>query len=136
MKRFPPQEDAPAESDAVDSESKSDCESPSDAVLIGVLRDQLQSKESQIQTLETQLDRKDEQILNLNERMREGNILMRELQDRLAIAAPVTPTKPADMVIDSHSQEGSETHNSSDNSDQKPSSIWHRKLNLFRRKRS
>ena len=41
---------------------------------------------------EEQLDRKDEQISNLNERMHESNVLMKELQERLAIAAPVALT--------------------------------------------
>lgn len=67
-----------------------------------VLQEQLKSKDEQLRTLEKQLDRKDEQIANLNERMRESNVLMRELQQRLAIAAPqpvasetfVEPKKP------------------------------------------
>lgn len=58
--------------------------------ILEVLRDQLQSKDRQIQTLETQLDRKDEQIKGLNERMHESNVLMGELQRRLVIAAPVS----------------------------------------------
>lgn len=57
-------------------------------VIVEVLRDQLESKDRQIQTLETQLDRKDEQIKSLNERMHESNVLMRELQNRLAISPP------------------------------------------------
>lgn len=57
--------------------------------IIQVLREQLQSKDRQLQTLETQLDRKDDQIKSLNERMHESNVLMGELQRRLAIAAPV-----------------------------------------------
>jgi ATP-dependent 26S proteasome regulatory subunit len=56
--------------------------------MLTILREQLASKDQQIRTLETQLDRKDEQIASLNERMRESNVLMRELQQRLAIAPP------------------------------------------------
>jgi len=67
--------------------------------IIQVLRDQLVSKDRQLQTLETQLDRKDEQIKSLNERMHETNTLMRELQVRLAIAPPATsPTTDAAIV--------------------------------------
>ena len=53
-----------------------------------VLQEQFKSKDEQMRTLEKQLDRKDDQIASLNERMRESNVLMRELQQRLAIAAP------------------------------------------------
>lgn len=84
LRRFPKEEAAeegsrPAAVGAGDAHS---------APIIEVLREQLQSKDRQIQTLETQLDRKDKQIENLNERMHESNILMNELQKRLAIAAP------------------------------------------------
>lgn len=65
--------------------------------IMDVLRDQLQSKDRQIQTLETQLDRKDQQIQNLTDRMRESNVLMAELQKKLAIAAP-SPATPRDVV--------------------------------------
>lgn len=53
-----------------------------------VLQEQFKSKDEQLRTLEKQLDRKDDQIASLNVRMRESNVLMRELQQRLAIAAP------------------------------------------------
>lgn len=67
--------------------------------IIQVLRDQLQSKDRQLQTLETQLDRKDEQIKSLNDRMHESNVLMRELQARLSIAAPAAkPTADGEVV--------------------------------------
>jgi pimeloyl-ACP methyl ester carboxylesterase len=48
--------------------------------------------------LVTQLDRKDGQISNLNERMRESNILMKELQQKLAIAAPAAPADPSTPI--------------------------------------
>ncbi len=57
-------------------------------LVMQVLQEQLRSKDEQLRTLEKQLDRKDDQIASLNERMRESNVLMRELQQRLAIAAP------------------------------------------------
>ena len=57
-------------------------------LVMQVLQEQLRSKDDQLRTLEKQLDRKDDQIASLNERMRESNVLMRELQQRLAIAAP------------------------------------------------
>ena len=66
--------------------------------IIEVLREQLQSKDRQLVTLETQLDRKDEQIKSLNERMHESNVLMRELQSRLAITAPVKATSDVDIA--------------------------------------
>jgi ABC-type phosphate transport system auxiliary subunit len=71
------------------------------AVIVGVLRDQLQSKDRQILTLETQLDRKDEQIKSLNDRMHESNVLMRELQNRLSISAPEAenPAEPKTSTV-------------------------------------
>lgn len=57
-------------------------------LVMQVLQEQLRSKDEQMRTLEKQLDRKDNQIASLNERMRESNVLMRELQQRFAIAAP------------------------------------------------
>jgi hypothetical protein len=63
----------------------------------------LQSKDEQIRMLATQLDRKDEQLAAQNERMRESNVLMRELQQRLALAPP----KPA--AVDLETQAGTET---------------------------
>lgn len=57
-------------------------------LVMQVLQEQFKSKDEQLRTLEKQLDRKDDQIASLNVRMRESNVLMRELQQRLAIAAP------------------------------------------------
>ena len=57
-------------------------------LVMQVLQEQLRSKDEQMRTLEKQLDRKGDQIASLNERMRESNVLMRELQQRLVIAAP------------------------------------------------
>ena len=82
LRRFPP--DVAVDSDAVPS-SKTVPES-----VVSVLQEQLRSKDKQLRTLETQLDRKDEQIANLNERQRETNILMKSLQERLALDAPKT----------------------------------------------
>jgi hypothetical protein len=65
---------------------------PTGELVMRVLQDQLQSKDEQIRTLERQLDRKDEQIANMNERQRETNVLMRELQQRLALAPPLRTT--------------------------------------------
>lgn len=77
------------------------------AAIIQVLREQLQSKDGQIRTLETQLDRKDDQIKNLNERMHESNVLMRELQARLAIAAPAA--RPSnDTVVEADLRKGTD----------------------------
>jgi TolA-binding protein len=64
---------------------------PAGELVAQVLQEQLRSKDEQIRTLEKQLDRKDEQIANLGERQRETNVLMRELQARLALAAPRAP---------------------------------------------
>ncbi len=86
LKRFP-SESADGTSSAADSPAGP----PNSNLVVTILREQLQSKDEQIRTLETQLDRKDDQIANLNERQRESNILMKELQQRLAIAPPVEP---------------------------------------------
>ena len=64
-------------------------------LVMQVLQEQLKSKDEQLRTLEKQLDRKDDQIASLNERMRESNVLMRELQQRLAIAPPKPATAEA-----------------------------------------
>lgn len=112
LRRFPADEPTPQPDGGVPRTS--DASAPS-GVMLQVLQEQLKSKDQQIRTLEVQLDRKDEQISNLNERMRESNVLMRELQQRLAlpmpkpsvteqvaVPKPVSPrpaTKPATKVI-------------------------------------
>ncbi len=85
-RRFP--NDATSKEGIGDSRKSSSDATDSTAIL-QVLREQLQSKDRQIQTLETQLDRKDDQIKGLNDRMHESNVLMGELQRRLTIAAPI-----------------------------------------------
>ncbi len=90
--------------------------------IIEVLREQLQSKDRQLLTLETQLDRKDEQIKSLNDRMHESNVLMGELQKRLAIAGPVANkndpihTEPIDATTDTKSKASQKPPNSKSNS--------------------
>jgi len=101
---------------------------------VTVLREQLQSKDRQIETLEKQLDKKDEQIGNQNERMREQNILMKDLQQRLSIAAPATP---ADITVESRDQQGSDARRNEESPQgvRKPS-IWSRQFSLFGRSRT
>ena len=99
-------------------------------VIIGVLREQLQSKDRQIETLEQQLDRKDEQIGHQNERMREQNILMKDLQQRLAITAP---GKPADIVMETETQQGTRPAQNYVSSASPKTSIWRREFRLFGR---
>lgn len=90
--------------------------SPGGPLIVQILQEQLQSKDEQIRTLEKQLDRKDEQIASSNERLRESNVLMRELQQRLSLAAPLAkttgsvfasvppPSQPAnDPIVESNS---------------------------------
>lgn len=55
--------------------------------LVEILQQQLEKKDQQIDALEKQLDRKDEQFAILSERQREANILMKSLQERMAIEA-------------------------------------------------
>lgn len=88
LRRFPA--DEPTQQGDGGVPRTSDASAPSD-VMLQVLQEQLKSKDQQIRTLEVQLDRKDEQISNLNERMRESNVLMRELQQRLALPMPKPP---------------------------------------------
>ncbi len=100
LRRFP-QEEATAgggvpASDPVSSHTE---------LVMQVLQEQLKSKDEQLRTLEKQLDRKDDQIASLNDRMRESNVLMRELQQRLAIAAP-QPANPNSFV-----ESGNQTQN-------------------------
>ncbi|MCA9095096.1 MAG: hypothetical protein KDA68_16535 [Planctomycetaceae bacterium] len=89
--------DAPEPEAADDAPTASTSGGGEHDVVLQVLREQLKSKDEQLRTLETQLDRKDEQISNLNERMRESNVLMKELQQRLAIAAPAK-SSPAEVI--------------------------------------
>ena len=87
IRRFPPSP-ASGEANGVDTANQ-----PAGDLVIHVLQEQLQSKDAQIRSLEKQLDRKDEQIANQNERQRETNILMKELQQRLALAPLVRATQ-------------------------------------------
>jgi hypothetical protein len=95
LRRFPQDETPVTASGGVPSGPTGN---PSDLVM-QVLQEQLRSKDEQMRTLEKQLDRKDEQIASLNDRMRESNVLMRELQQRLAITAPKAATN--ETVVDS-----------------------------------
>ncbi len=89
LRRFPLKEEETPSGEAAAAGGRP----PGDAVM-GVLQEQLHSKDEQIRTLEKQLDRKDEQIANLGERQRETNVLMRELQQRLALAPPSASAAP------------------------------------------
>lgn len=108
----------------------------SNETIVALLREQLESrdkqletKDRQIETLEKQLDRKDDQISSQNERMREQNILMKDLQQRLSIAAP---GQQADVVNSQPVKEGSD----STKKHAEKSSIWTREFRLFRRRQS
>ena len=92
IKRFPKIVESEVAQKGIKSNDSSKIDNGGSALIVEVLRDQLQSKDRQIQTLETQLDRKDEQIKSLNDRMHESNVLMRELQNRLAISGPDAET--------------------------------------------
>lgn len=107
--------------------------------VIDLLREQLQSKDRQIEVLEKQLDRKDEQISNQNDRMHESNVLMKELQERLAIAPPVPPTPIHDVpIVESvHMPSKHESVADSDTTrvqQKEEQSIWTRSIRLFGRK--
>jgi len=99
LRRFPHEE--AAESGGVTPRPPANAASD---LVMQVLQEQLNSKDEQLRTLEKQLDRKDEQIASLNERMRESNFLMRELQQRLAIAAP-TPAASESFVASARPSE-------------------------------
>ncbi|MCA9082027.1 MAG: hypothetical protein KDA58_15805 [Planctomycetaceae bacterium] len=101
----------------------------SNETIVALLREQLETKDRQIATLEKQLDRKDDQISSQNERMREQNILMKDLQQRLAIAAP---GQQSNIVDSQPTEEGSRPARSQP---EKPS-IWTREFRLFRRRQS
>jgi len=114
---------------ATDSKAAPTTSAASD-ILSDVLKKQLEAMDRQIRTLETQLDRKDEQITALNERMRESNVLMKELQQKVAIAAPMeTTVREADA---NPVKEGTATQHSGRSSHQ---SIWTRPIRLFGSKR-
>lgn len=99
--------------------------------IIEVLNQQLLSKDRQIGVLEKQLDRKDEQIANQNERMHESNVLMRELQARLAITASATVTDNDPVVMATKDAAEKGTLNNSDNIPQDSKSIWTRPIRFF-----
>lgn len=135
LRRFPQEESTEEGS----KDRRSTSTDNNSAPIIEVLREQLQSKDRQLQTLETQLDRKDEQIGALNERMRESNILMKELQEKVAIAAPLTKPQDAEVVIaddESKSKEGSvdSAHSKIEQQVQRDS-LWSRPIHLFRKPR-
>lgn len=111
-----------------DSKPKAETDSANETI-VALLREQLETKDRQIETLEKQLDRKDDQISSQNERMREQNILMKDLQQRLSIAAP---GQQADVVNSQPVKEGSD----STRKDTEKSSIWTREFRLFRRRQS
>ena len=101
LRRFPPDTTETASRGSRDAEPIP----PQMDLVMHVLQDQLKSKDEQLKTLERQLDRKDEQIASLNDRQQESNVLMRELQQRLAIAppretseAPIVDAPPAAAV--------------------------------------
>lgn len=114
--RFPP-DDSESNRKAGSHSNLNDSDS---APIIEVLREQLQSKDRQLATLETQLDRKDQQIGALNERMRESNILMKELQEKVAIAAPAASV--SEEAVDAHQTRK-----------ERSDSRWKRPLQLFRK---
>ena len=95
MRRFPP---SPASGAANGVRTANQ---PAGDLVIHILQQQLQSKDLQIRSMENQLDRKDEQIANQNERQRETNILMKELQQRLALAPPVRTNSETATVVPS-----------------------------------
>ena len=64
-------------------------------VVLEILKDQLQSKDEQIRQLQTQLDRKDEQIARQDSLMQKSQMLMQDLQQRLALTPPPTDTVDA-----------------------------------------
>ena len=127
LKRYPQDADAKQGIDA-DNASDSAAVQATHDIIIGVLREQLQSKDRQIETLEQQLDRKDEQIGHQNERMREQNILMKDLQQRLAITAP---SKPADIVMETETQQGGPPSQNTNRPVTQKTSIWRREFRLF-----
>lgn len=135
LRRFP-QEEAAEEGSRTVAAGGGDSHA---APIIEVLREQLQSKDRQIQTLETQLDRKDKQIENLNERMHESNILMNELQKRLAIAAPNPPAGASQPVDATHVETEEGSRPAASKARPKPSkpksdSLWTRPLGQFFRR--
>lgn len=98
---------------------------PVENEIIAVLREQLQSKDRQIVTLEKQMDKKDDQISNHNERMRETNVLMRDLQQRLVIAAPARST---DSLVEDDLEQGTAEPALPLEAKQ---SLWKRSFNIF-----
>lgn len=134
LRRFPDANESAPEQGSQSSESATSSSLVSNAI-VDVLREQLQSKDQQLRTLETQLDRKDQQIENLNERMREANVLMNELQKRLAIAPPASaqttvvdaqPEESASAATPTSKKKGRSS--SSDESNKRTTSVWTRPL--------
>ena len=116
LKRYPQETQTEEGNSRTD---KTDRTATPDSQLVESLHDRLTSQDDQIQTLKTQLDRKDGQIDNLNERMRETNILMKELQQKLAIAAPAVPADPSPPI----DAEPATTSTTDDASKKRPSTI-------------
>ena len=130
LRRFPIDPDSKKQPG--ESPSPNNASSP----VIEVLREQLHAKDRQLEVLENQLDRKDEQIAQYNERLRESNVLMKDLQQRLAIVAPAATSGDAYAVDgnDNSTEEGSGDNQSVLASTSKRDSIWTRPFRVFRTK--
>ncbi len=72
--------------------------------VVSVLRDQLQSTSEQLKVKDSQIASQVDIIQSLNERLREGNILIGSLQRQLALPEAVekSPAKPT-KIVEQHS---------------------------------
>lgn len=118
LRRYPNDRSGKGSEGGREPGQSSSASSDDSGAVVQILREQLQSKDSQIGTLEKQLDRKDDQIKNLNERMHESNVLMRELQARLVIAAPARATT-GETAVQTKARKGNDTIDSDISTPQK-----------------
>lgn len=71
--------------------------------VLGVLREELQSKDRQLAAKDSQIEKLGSIIGSLNDRLREGNVLMATLQQQLQLpektGAPTTPVVDTDLKV-------------------------------------
>jgi len=91
--------------------------------------------EKTITVLESELGQKNQQIAALQERQREQNLLMKNLQDQLLLAAPSSssPTAPKDVAPEKRqsSKEGTQKNEKPTKTTKTKQSFWHREFHLF-----
>ena len=95
--------------------------------------------EKTVAVLKDELIEKNKQIAEFQERQREQNLLIKNFQEQLSLAAPKARAAEEPVVVDSRPEEGSQRAKNSEpaqESSNRTTSIWHREFHLFGKKSS